>query len=77
MKCTPKIVKQKFKKISYAIYISRNFIFDLKNQTLNGGIKKEQEWDFPGGPMVKNPPSNAGDAGSIPGRGTKIPHATG
>ena len=27
--------------------------------------------------MVKNLPSNAGDAGSIPGRGTKIPHATG
>ena len=27
--------------------------------------------------MVKNPPSNAGDAGSIPGRGTKIPHASG
>ena len=27
--------------------------------------------------MVKNPPSNAGDAGSIPGGGTKIPHATG
>ena len=27
--------------------------------------------------MVKNPPSNAGDAGSIPGRGTKIPHAAG
>ena len=32
--------------------------------------------DFPGGPVVKNPPSNAGDVGSIPGRGTKIPHAT-
>ena len=27
--------------------------------------------------MVKNPPSNAGDADSIPGRGTKIPHAAG
>ena len=27
--------------------------------------------------MVKNPPSNAGDAGSIPGQGTKIPHASG
>ena len=27
--------------------------------------------------MVKNPPSNAGDVGSIPGRGTKIPHAAG
>ena len=24
--------------------------------------------------MVKNPPSNAGDAGLIPGQGTKIPH---
>ena len=31
--------------------------------------------DFLGGPVVKNPPSNAGDMGSIPGRGTKIPHA--
>ena len=30
-----------------------------------------------GGPVVKNPPSNAGDVGSIPGWGTKIPHATG
>ena len=34
-------------------------------------------WDFPGGPVVKNPPSNAGDVGSIPGWGTKIPHAAG
>ena len=27
--------------------------------------------------MVKNPPYNAGDAGSIPGQGTKIPRASG
>ena len=33
--------------------------------------------DFPSGPVVKNPPSNAGDAGLIPGRETKIPHAVG
>ncbi|TEA35916.1 hypothetical protein DBR06_SOUSAS810017, partial [Sousa chinensis] len=33
--------------------------------------------DFPGGPVLKNPSSNAGDTGSIPGWGTKIPHATG
>ena len=26
--------------------------------------------------MVKNPPYNEGDVGSIPGQGTKIPHAT-
>ena len=31
--------------------------------------------DFPGGPVIKNPPSNAGHAGWIPGWGTKIPHA--
>ena len=34
-------------------------------------------WDFPGSPVVKNPPSNAGYKGSMPGRGTKIPHAMG
>ena len=31
-------------------------------------------WDFPGGPVVKNPPCNASDVGLIPGWGTKIPH---
>ena len=25
--------------------------------------------DFPGGPVVKNPPANTGDMGSIPGSG--------
>ena len=40
-------------------------------------MKNNEGWDFPGGPVVKNPPSNVGDAGSIPGRGTKIPHASG
>ena len=29
------------------------------------------------GTMVKNPPANAEDTGSIPGPGTKIPHAVG
>ena len=28
-----------------------------------------------GGPAVKNPPTNAGDGGSIPGPGTKTPHS--
>ena len=40
-------------------------------------IKKKKIRDFPGGPVAKNPPSNAGDRGLIPGQGTKIPHATG
>ena len=32
---------------------------------------------FPGGAVVKHPPANAGDTGSIPGQGTKIPQAMG
>jgi len=31
--------------------------------------------DFPGGPVVKNLPCDAEDLGSIPGWGTKTPHA--
>ena len=38
---------------------------------------KIKERDFPGGPVVKNPPSDARDMGSVPGRGTKIPYAAG
>ena len=33
--------------------------------------------DFPGGPVVKNSPSNAGYVRFSPGQGTKIPHAAG
>ena len=33
-------------------------------------------WDFPGDPVVENPPSNAGDISSIPGQGTYVPYAT-
>ena len=32
-----------------------------------------QIWDFPCGPVVKNPPCNARVVGLIPGQGTKIP----
>ena len=32
--------------------------------------------DCPGGPAVEHLPCNAGDVGSIPGLGTKTPHAT-
>ena len=33
--------------------------------------------DFPGGPVVQNPPCNAEDTGLICGQGTKISHAFG
>ena len=32
-------------------------------------------WDFLDGPVVGNLPSSAGDVGSIPGQGTKVPLA--
>ena len=35
------------------------------------------KWDVPGGPLVKNLSCNSGDTSSIPGQGTKIPHAAG
>ena len=31
--------------------------------------QKKQTRDFPGGAVIKNPPANAGDTGSIPGAG--------
>ena len=40
------------------------------------GLELSQPGDLPGGPVVKNLPPKAGDAGSIPDQGTKIPHAT-
>ena len=40
-------------------------------------VTKIKDRDFPGGPVVMNPPSKARDMDSIPGRGTKILHAMG
>ena len=37
--------------------------------------KRGMDMGFPGGPVVKNLPCKAGDAGSIPGQGTKISKA--
>ena len=41
------------------------------------GIVKKWWRDFPGGPVLKNPPSNVGDVGLISVWGTKIPHTAG
>lgn len=41
------------------------------------GPLRTQARGSPGGPVVENPPSNAEDAGVIPGQGTKIPLALG
>ena len=43
-------------------------ILESQDQVLNSGSVTESK-GFPGGWVVKNPPANAGDAGSIPGSG--------
>ena len=42
-----------------------------------GNMYKDVHRCFPGGLVNENLPSIAGDAGSIPGQGTKIQHAVG
>ena len=37
---------------------------------------KVKHRDFPGGPVVTNPPRNTGDMGSNPGQETKLSHVT-
>ena len=38
-------------------------------------VQRKERRDLLGGPVVKNLPSHARDASSIPGQGTKIPRA--
>ena len=50
----------------------------LKFVSFSGGKKKKKSIllkmeTFPGGPVVKILPSNAGGTGSVPGWGSKIP----
>ena len=54
-----------------------NPLLNLSLTVINLFLSFKNIGDFPGGPVVRNPPYNAGDVGSIPGQGTKIPHAVG
>ena len=66
------ITKASTQSLAYAI----NRIFQqklyLQNSQRGGGWGEY----FPGGPIVKNLPCNAGDTDLIPGWGTKSTHAT-
>ena len=42
------------------------------NQAINVSVKRNTMWDFPGGPVVKNPPGNAGHISSTPGPGRPL-----
>ena len=45
----------------------------VKEKSILMFVKDCREGDFLGGPVVKNPPSNAGDMGSVPGQGNSDP----
>ena len=51
--------------------ISTSWVFCNSNYFFKSIIS----WAFPGGPLVKNLPCNAGDMGLILGQGTNIPNA--
>ena len=59
---------------------SGSFLFRIsltKPSTACCCLKIKTLRDFPGGPVVRNPPSSARVVGLIPGSGIKIPHAKG
>ena len=54
------------------------FVFSVANKGLCNWYTKLEKTgpeDFPGGPVVKNPPYSAGDTSSISDPGTKVPWA--
>ena len=44
------------------------------NIYIKNEIKNTKPWDFPGSPVVKTSPSNAGCVSLMPAQGNKIPH---
>ena len=56
--------------------LSLQFVCASKAILLEKVYLKHKNGDFPGGPVVKTSPSNAGGAALIPGLGAKIPHAS-
>ena len=67
-----KISSQKFF-CSFSNFLINSCAFLEDNNEFNVNIitsdKLTELWSFPGGSVVKNPPVNAGDTGSIPGLG--------
>ena len=65
----PKIKQIKKKKEGRRGEKSNKIKFNKNKYFLQLDIFKINSWDFPGDPVVKNPPANEGDTGSITGPG--------
>ena len=61
--------------MSSVLILRRCMLKYLGEVSLRIQLFKMVHRDFPGGPVVKILRFNAGDVGSIPGQGAKIPHA--
>ena len=64
------------KRLSTHTQVRQGF-HDGAAQCAISGLLTVAQRDFPRGPVVKIPLGNRGDMGSVPGLGTKIPHAVG
>ena len=62
-----RIRKLKKKKKNQEVLKTKKFL--TTTTTTTNFCQKMVVLDFPGGPVVKNLPANAGDAGSLPGLG--------
>ena len=64
-------VPQKIKiELPYMIQQLHFWVFAKENNNKQkNASSKRPMWDFPGGPVVKNPPANAEDSVLIPGLG--------
>ena len=66
----PPSVRYEFVKICHVPSLILGSVWDREVIT----VCPVKKWKVPGDPLIKNLPSNAGDMGSMPGWGTKIPH---
>ena len=58
--------------LSHRVDICLSLVYTVVFQSTCISLNSHQ-WDFPGGPVVKVPPCNAGNMGLMLGWGTKIP----
>ena len=65
--------------VAFQLFHHCHFGISVTHELTKRSLKKKHTAirDFPGGPVVQNLPCNAGNVGSIPGWGTKIPHVVG
>ena len=70
IKISPKFIE--YRREKFGTKVIGEILINTRYTSYNNPVlywHKNKSQDFPGGPVVKNPPANAGDTGSIPGPG--------